>query len=456
MKIADGVITTSQFVKPVYFAAYADHGYNNKEELVATKVNFFFEQGRSNLRTSELRSERGKNLNAFIADKNVTRTVTITGTHSPEGPERINKNLSSDRAKAIETYYRAQMKRYDYKNMADEVKFILKPVVEDWDEFSKKLEEYQGITQDQKNEWNRIIKGGGSFEEKEKRLQQLSTYKKVFNDIYPELRAAKTEILTVKPKKTDAEISVLASQITKEEASADALSLQELLYAATLTPSLTEKKEIYKSATKKEGSWVAHNNLGAVYLEMAIAAEGTDRASNVEKAITQLELSVKQKESAEAHANLGSAYLLQGNTEKAEAAINKASSMTMSSENERGVNGVKGAIQIKNGKYQDALTSLANAAETNDNLFNRGLAQLLKGDAANAANTFAEIAGNTKAYGDAHYMAAVANARLKKDSEVFNSLKSAVRISPNYAEKALNDLEFANYSANEAFRSALR
>jgi len=49
------------------------------------------------------------------------------------------------------------------------------------------------------------------------------------------LRAAKTEILTVKAKKTDAEISVLAKQITKAEVGGDALSFEELMYSATLT-----------------------------------------------------------------------------------------------------------------------------------------------------------------------------------------------------------------------------
>lgn len=175
---ATGIITTSQMVMPSYHAAYADHGYNNKEELVPTNVNFYFDQGRSVLKTSELRSDRGKKFNAFIADKNVTRTVTITGTHSPEGPERINSNLSKDRAKAIENYYTRQMKRYDYKGMADSIDFILKPVVEDWTDFKKALAAYSGISDAQKSEYTKIVNGSGSFEEKEDKLQKLSTYKK--------------------------------------------------------------------------------------------------------------------------------------------------------------------------------------------------------------------------------------------------------------------------------------
>src|SRR5688500_19648967 len=76
MPVATGIITTSKLVKPVYFAAYSDHGYNNQEELVPVIIpDFIFEQGRSVLRTSEIKSTKGKELDAFIASKNATRTV---------------------------------------------------------------------------------------------------------------------------------------------------------------------------------------------------------------------------------------------------------------------------------------------------------------------------------------------------------------------------------------------
>ena len=54
LKVADGVITTSQLVQEVYYAAYADHGYNNQEELTPSNVEFFFQQGRHNLLKYEI------------------------------------------------------------------------------------------------------------------------------------------------------------------------------------------------------------------------------------------------------------------------------------------------------------------------------------------------------------------------------------------------------------------
>src|SRR5687767_4650888 len=164
MPVATGIITTSKLVKPVYFAAYADHGYNNQEELEPIVIpDFIFEQGRSVLRTSEVKSTKGKQLDAFIASKNATRTVTITGTHSPEGAERINSRLSPDRAAAIEKYYRQQMKKYDYQGRADSIKFILKPVIQDWNAFKTELANYGGLTSEEKTEYQNIVNGGGDF-----------------------------------------------------------------------------------------------------------------------------------------------------------------------------------------------------------------------------------------------------------------------------------------------------
>jgi tetratricopeptide (TPR) repeat protein len=457
---ATGIITTSQMVMPSYHAAYADHGYNNKEELVPTNVNFFFDQGRSVLKTSELRSDRGQKFNAFIADKNVTRTVTITGTHSPEGPERINSSLSEDRAKAIENYYTRQMRRYDYKGMADSIEFILKPVIEDWTDFKKALAAYDGITEAQKSEYTSIVNGSGSFEEKEDKLQNLSTYKKVFKDIYPDLRAAKTEVLTVKEKKSDAEISVLAKQVAAEEVSADTLSLEELMYAASMTPSLEEKASLLKAATKKnDDSPVAHNNYGAVHLELAMDAEGNEMTTLVEQAITQFEISNKKSENAEAYANLATAYAMQGNYEKAYDAVSKANEMTLSSENERGLMGVKGSLEIMMGEYSEASTSLKNTDDSEVNMFNKGLALVLQGNYENAVSTLEEVAGKTSGKGvhaNAHYLAAIASARLGKEGDVISHLKDAVSADADLKSKALNDLEFSNYAANAVFRNALK
>jgi len=456
MPVATGVITTSKLVKPVYFAAYAGHGYNNQEELVPVVIpDFIFEQGRSVLRTSEIKGAKGKELDAFIASKNATRTVTITGTHSPEGAERINSKLSPDRAAAIEKFYRAEMKKYDYKGKADSIQFILKPVIQDWTEFKTALAAYEGITSEEKAEYLNIINAGGSFESAEKQMKKLKTYKKVFKDVYPKLRTAKTEILTVKDKKTDAEIAVLAKQITTGATSADTLSFEELMYAATLTPSLEEKAAIYEAATKKGSNWNAHNNLGATYIAQAIE-NSSNAAALADKAQAQLDLAVKLNEAPEVHANLASVAALKGNAYAAYNSASKALSAGLSGDNAAGVNGVKGYAEIVKAQYAAAVSSESSATDNADNLFNKGLAQLLNKDYQNALTSFNDATAKNSNLAIAHYGAAVASARLANADGVVSHLTEAVKVDPSLKEAALSDLEFAKFATTEAFRNALK
>ena len=439
--VAPGIITTSLLVKDVYYAAYADHGYNDKEELVPTTVDFFFDQGRSQLKYSETRSKKGKDFSAFIASKNVTRTVTITGGHSPEGTETINSDLSQDRAASIEKYYRGQMKKYDYKEMAGDINFVLKPVVQDWTAYKDALNSYDGVSDSQKSAALKVVNGAGTFEDKEKALQKLDSYKSLFKDVYPSLRIAKTEVLTVKAKKTNAEIAILAKAIVDGSASADTLSNEELMFAGSLTPSLSEKEAIYKAATKKSGTSGAHNNLGAVYLEMA--QEG-NMTANVEKALTQFEIAANKNNTNEVSANKATAYVMQGNSEKAyEAALAASSNGGVHA---AGISGVKGALEIKKAAYSDAISTMGAGNQSADVSFNKGLALLLNKDYQNAIAAFGNTTEKNSDYALAHYCSAIASARLRNDADMLSSLKKAVDADPKMKEMALNDLEFKNFA----------
>ncbi|MFY0606944.1 MAG: hypothetical protein JXR10_09520 [Cyclobacteriaceae bacterium] len=449
MAVAQGLVSTSAFVKPIALASYADHGYNDKEELIPTNVNFYFAQGVGSLNPSlsfDGKSNRSKSndLSAFIAEKNVTKTVTITGTHSPEGTERINKGLSESRAKAIENFYRKQMRRYDYKGLADSIKFIIKPVVEDWRALKAAIQTSE-LSMDDKNQIGRILSGTGTFEEKEKEIQKLSSYSTILEDIYPALRTAKTEILTVKEKKSNAEIAVLSKKIVSEEASMDTLSIEELMFSATLTPSIDEKIAIYQAATKS-GEWNAHNNLGAAYIEKAMSAEGGDKTKLVQDAITQLEIAAKKKSSAIVSANMAAAYSMQSDNDKAMEAISAAESASPDNTTASNISGMKGALQLASSDYEGASASFASAAESDVVAFDSGLAQLLNGNYSEAKNTLGEVTGNDKLGAEAHYLIAIASARENNVADVASSLKAAVDKDPALKDKALNDLEFNKYA----------
>jgi Flp pilus assembly protein TadD len=241
--------------------------------------------------------------------------------------------------------------------------------------------------------------------------------------------------------------------MTTGQAGMDALNFEELMYSATLTPSLEEKTAIYEVATKKGTNWNAHNNLGAAYLQAAI--ENPSKTDMIEKAASQLEIAAKLNPASEVHANLASVSLMKGNPYKSYSHV-KSALNGASNDVTRGVNGVKGACEIYMANYSSAVSSTSSATDTEVNLFNKGLAQVLNKDFSNASSSFAEATRKNANYAIAYYGAAVASARSGSGDAVVSNLVSAVKIDPSLKEKALTDLEFAKFNTTDAFRNALK
>ncbi len=458
-KIAKGLITTSRLYQKYYNVAYAFHGYNDQEELIPTNVEFFFEQGKSKLRKSEMQGHQGKFLDAFIAKKNVTRTVSIIGTHSPEGSESKNSSLAGDRAKVIESYYKERMHFFNHhKGAVDSIKFVTKGIILDYEPLRQQLAiDTVHLTADEKSQVLNIVNGSGSFESKQEQLSKLSFYKKLFTKIYPKLRNAKTEILTVKPKKSRAEIALLAKGISEGTLKLDTLTEEELLYAATLTPILKEKEAIYTAAIKKSDSWVSHNNLGAVYLDQAKKEiDENAKAKLVDNAVTQLNLSVQGKDNAEAHNNLSAAYLFKDVRGSVVDEANKALALNANDDIKKGLNGMTGAVYLREGKYDLALASLSKSSDSTIVLYDLALANLLKKDFNAAKGGFATVTSKDPSNAWGFYLAAVTAARLQDETGVVSNIKKAVALNGKIVNYALADLEFQNYWNSENFKNALK
>lgn len=459
VKIAKGIIRTSRLAEKNYYVAYAFHGYNDQEELVPTNVAFFFEQGKSKLRKSEMQGSQGKFLDAFIAKKNVTRTVSIIGTHSPEGTEARNSALAGERASVIEKYYKERMKFFNQKEYVDSIKFVTKGIILDYEPLRKELDmdTTNILTADEKSQILNIVNGSGSFESKQDQLSKLPSYKKLFLKIYPKLRNAKTEILTVKPKKSRAEISLLAKGITDGTLKLDTLTEPELLYAATLTPILKEKEAIYTQAIKKSDSWVSHNNLGAVYLEQAQKEiDPNAKAKLVDNAVTQLNLAVQGKDNPESHCNLAAANLMKDMRTEVVAEADKANALGANDDIKKGLSGMVGYVYIRDGKYEMAIQSLSKSTDSTLVLYDLALANLLKKDFNAAKGGFATVTTKAPGFAMGHYLAAVTAARLQDETGVVTNIKKAVSLNKSLVDYALSDLEFMNYWNSENFKNALK
>ncbi|KEO72395.1 OmpA family protein [Anditalea andensis] len=466
-KVADGIITTSRLTRVGQYTGEGDipmlgmfmgHSYSDLAEIEPTEVEFYFEQGKSTLRPSETNSERGKYLKAFIADNNITKTVTITGTHSPEGSERINRDLSKNRAQQIERFYRAEMERYDYRAESQEVQFIIKPVVDDWSDFRILLDDYDGISDGEKEAYFEIIGGSGDFDAKERAMQSLPSYRTVFNDLYPQMRIAKTEILTTKDKKSEAEISSLSNQIVRGSITAEELTEDEMGYAAALEPSLITKQRIYEKQVEAYNSPMAHNNLGVVYLNLARrSASSSERNDLLNKAIRSFEAANAEGKNGYATHNLGQVYLLRGDYQTAYKHLSDASTMSTEDDNFEHVNdGIRGAVDILNGDYKLATLRLNNAPENEVNLFNKGLAYLLAEDYRNATNAFEESVMVNREFGYGYYGLAIIAARAEDAPVANENIKKAAERSAELKRRAATDLEFRKIKDSSEFRNAIR
>jgi len=459
MPVAKGLITTSRLVQDYSYVAYADHGYNNKEELIPSTVNFYFEQGKSVLRKSEMKGENAKFLDAFITAKNITRTISVIGHHSPEGTETKNANLANERSVVIEKYVKDRMKHFKQDSIVNAIQFVTKGDIKDFEPMKAEIAKDTKLSPEQKTELLSIIDGnGGDFTAKQLQIEKLPYYNKlVLAHLYPTLRTARTELWTVKPKKTDAQISLLAGQIAAGKVSADTLSAEELSYAGTLTPILSEKVTIYEALIKKTDNWAAYNNLGAVYVEQAkVEADQNKKKELINKAINTLEMSLKKQDNGEAHVNLASAYILSGVRDSSRDEANKAVASNASDAVKKGANGILGALDIKDGKYEVALQDLSKSNDSLQVKFNSALASLLKKDfnAAKAGfDNYIAAAPNDAA---GYYLAAVTAARQKDEATLTTNLKKAKSLSAKYGERAVSDMEFYDYWNSENFKNALK
>ena len=452
--VADGVNRTITLTRASNIPTPTAYpGYTDAEETEVTSVDFYFNQGSSYLRGSEKKSDRGEQFAAFVAEKNITKGVNITGAHSPEGSTKINEVLADKRATEIEKYYRAQMDKYDYKDEAGSINFDLVPVVENWDGLRRVLRASSSLSRAEKSQVSSIINGGGSFVDKEKSLSKLSFYKTLMKEVYPDLRTSRTEVVTVIEKKPNNEILAIAQNIVSGEASSDALSHGELLFAGGLTPDLTEKAAIYGAAVKWGGTWQAHNDFGAVHIQLAKEEEegSENQLKLLEAAKTQLDISNNKTENAEAHLNLAAiaamkydwnlAYEHVLNAEKLDLSHSK-SDMILS----------KGTLSIPLGDYDRAMTTLNTIPNNGWGMYRRGVMKVMMGDLSGAKSEMTSLRKylaemNIEEQGGLDYIHAIISAREGNATGVTSHLKEALsKDDGDLKERLVNDVEFLNYS----------
>ena len=220
----------------------------------------------------------------------------------------------------------------------------------------------------------------------------------------------------------------------RDRANTDAkqLSLEELLYAATLTNDPAKQEVIFTKATQiYPNDYRAYNNLGKLAYQ----------SGNLDKAESYFKKAASIKDAPEVNMNLGLIALTKGDKAAAETYLSKASGA-------KELNEALGNLYIAQGQYERAVNSFGDS-KTNS----AALAQILAKDYNKAKNTLANVE-RPDAYTD--YLMAVLGARTNNSSMVTSSLKSAVAKDSSLAKKAATDLEFAKYFTNADFMSIVK
>ena len=425
VKVADGIIATSTLVNqtikstvPAYAADAYQHIIKQKEEA---NIKFLIQQAK--IRTSELKSVSVQKFIETLQEikkdqkRKALDNIEVSAYASPDGGLNLNTKLAKNREDNTAAYVKKTM-----KNTGIEGNLNTKYTAEDWEGFQKLVAESN--IQD-KEVILRVLNMYQDPEEREAQIRNISAaFTELAKVILPELRRARISLNYDLIGRSDNEI------MQQFKADAKELSIEELLYAATLTDKVAEKKEIFKKTTELyPNDYRAFNNLAVI----AIQEGNYDAAQkNVEKALKI------NANAAEANVNAGLIALINNNKETAKNYLAKGSANEVA-------NNVLGNLYLKEGNYAQAVKAFGNTKSNS-----AGLAQLLTKDYMTAASTLSSV---TDADALTYYLKAVIAARTNNSSLAVENLKSAIKKDSSLAKYAANDLEFKKLAEDVAFKA---
>jgi len=255
-----------------------------------------------------------------------------------------------------------------------------------------------------------------------------SAYESLADEILPKLRRSKFIVDVNLIGFSDEEI------LAAMRGDASALSLEQMLYAASLTTDAEEMLKFYQMATQKNPKcYRAWNDVGYAYLRLGKADE----------AMAALETAKALKNDDIVKNNMGFAALYKGDYAASAEYFNSMSAST--AESKYGL----GTIAIHEGKYDQAVNLLGDTPS-----MNLALAQLLKGD-VNKAKVTMDAVKPCKC-GTPSYLKAILGARLEDRDYMLNNLREAVGYNAEWKNYANTDLEFAKYFTDETFMSIVK
>ena len=430
VEIADGTIITPLLVRNDEKGIFAKDAFV-KTTPANQSTHIYYAINQSNVRAEEMKSAEMKSISDFIKANLSSQWYQFNGIDvsayaSPDGETDKNEHLAQDRAKTatdamVGTFKKHEDKKVTFGKTKDQYKTIT--TREDWEGFKAAL---QSSTMKDKDLVLRVLTMYADPNQRRKEIKNLAaTYNELRADILPKLRRAEITIMIDKKSRTDEMISRLATSHP------DSLSVEELLYAGTLTNDLNTKLSIYQASEKQYGTdWRTSNNLGVVLL----------MNNKVDDAKAAFERASKNASgNAIVANNTGIIYSKSGDRKSAMDYYTKANGAGPE------VSYNKGILDVRNGKYADAVSDFGSFKG-----FNLALAQLLNGNPESVNGTI--DASNEKDMAMSFYLKAIASAR-KGDATGVATLKTAIEKDASLKTMAKDDCEFLKWRDNADFKS---
>ncbi len=262
VKVADGVIATAALATAatVEPAIAPDAFQRIINEKYSADIRFLINQ--ANIRPGELKTSQmeafNKDLAAVHADTSrVIEGIDVSSYASPDGSYSFNEELAQRREQNTTKYVEGRLKK-DKITEFGELTASFTP--EDWEGFQKLV----AASNIQDKEL--ILSVLSMYKDPEQREREIRNLSNVFDhsrrrDPPPAPLLTHHSIVNVIGK-SDAEINALFNSDPAK------LSVDELLYAATLTDDLNRQKAIYTACTKLyPNDFRGYNNLGVVLYE---------------------------------------------------------------------------------------------------------------------------------------------------------------------------------------------
>ena len=425
LKIADGVIATSEWANIANSTpAIGADKYGDVSITHSANIMFLIEQAL--VRGNQLNSKEMKEWNDILKDAYAQAQagtqkvdVEILAYASPDGPLDLNTRLSQDREKNANKELDKQMKK-DKIDLPINAKYT----AEDWAGFKELVE--KSNMQD-KDLILRVLSTYSDSEQRETKIKEMSAvFTYLADEILPQLRRAKLNANVVVLKKPDAEVKSLAA------GNPQSMTVEELLYAATLTNVLSEKAAIYKKAMDLfPDDYRGFNNAGMVAYQEGKFSE----AETLFKKAAQINASAP-----EVNVNLGLIAYMNNDKSSAQQYFGKGSGYALDE--------ALGLSSTDDGEYAKAVSKYGQTATNN-----AAVAQILAKDYNKAQATLSAVPNPDAVTA---YLKAVVAARTNNQSGVISNLKEAIQINSAMKKEAAIDLEFAKYFSNEDFQNLVK